>query len=101
MGGSDLAPPLADLADPHSDLSCRWDADHDMHVLHRLLDMVRPDFASATWTAFRRTAMDGFGGRAGGGRTRLTVNAVRFAESRLLWQLHAELAALTGDSRLS
>ena len=36
-----------------------WDEQHDRHVLHGLMRLVRPEFTQATWDAFRRLALDG------------------------------------------
>ena len=92
---------LAELADPGSGLSQAWDADHERHVLEGLLDLARPEFAESTWQAFRRAGFDGVPARQVAEELGLSVNAVLIAKSRVLRRLHAELAALTGDARLS
>src|SRR5205823_9698156 len=39
---------LDQLADPGSALSRIWDEEHDRHVLHRLLELIEPEFEPAT-----------------------------------------------------
>src|SRR3954465_3146859 len=48
---------LEELADPHAELSRLWDEQHDRHVLHGLMEVVRPEFTPATWQAFCRAAL--------------------------------------------
>src|SRR6185437_4205697 len=51
--------PLALLQDPNSELSRRWDEEHDQHVLRRLLELIEPMFEETTLAAFRRVVFDG------------------------------------------
>jgi RNA polymerase sigma-70 factor (ECF subfamily) len=81
---------LAEVEDPGSDLSRRWDAEHDRHVLHGLMELVREEFAPTTWEAFRRTALDGRATAVVAGELGLTPNAVRVARSRVLARLREE-----------
>src|SRR5438270_640353 len=57
-GRSDLVQMLAQLEDPHSDLSRRWDQEHDRHVVGRLLQRVETAFTPSTWRAFRRLVLE-------------------------------------------
>ena len=50
---------LEEISDPDAGLSRFWDEQHDRHVLHALMNLVRPEFTEATWQAFRRQALDG------------------------------------------
>jgi RNA polymerase sigma-70 factor (ECF subfamily) len=43
---------LDDLVDPHSGLSQFWDRQHDRHVLHSLLESVRPSLPSLPGSPF-------------------------------------------------
>jgi RNA polymerase sigma-70 factor (ECF subfamily) len=54
LGGSAEDSPLAQLDDPHSELSRQWDEEHDRHVLRRLLELAEPCFEPTTMAAFRR-----------------------------------------------
>jgi RNA polymerase sigma-70 factor (ECF subfamily) len=85
---------LDQLADPDSALSRCWDEQHDRHVLHGLLELVRPEFTEPTWRAFRRTALDGAPARAVAAELGTTVNAVLIAKSRILARLRQEAGCL-------
>jgi RNA polymerase sigma-70 factor, ECF subfamily len=90
-GGDNL---LAELEDPSSELNARWDADHDRHVLRGLLRLVEPEFTSATWTAFVRTALDGRPAAEVAAELGVTPNAVHVARSRVLARLRSEAAGI-------
>jgi RNA polymerase sigma-70 factor (ECF subfamily) len=75
-------------------LSQTWDAQHDRHVLHGLMKMVRPDFTEATWTAFRRIALEGASAAVVAQELDLSVNAVLIAKSRVLTRLRQEARGL-------
>jgi RNA polymerase sigma-70 factor (ECF subfamily) len=85
MVGADSV--LDQLADPVGGLSRLWDEQHDRHVLHGLMEQVRPEFTEPTWQAFRRTTLDGQPARAVAAELGLTVNAVLIAKSRVLARL--------------
>jgi RNA polymerase sigma-70 factor (ECF subfamily) len=85
---------LEALEDPHSDLSRRWDEEHDRHVLGRLLEAIRPDFAPATWQAFRRLVLDGRKAADVAAELGLSVNAVFIAKSRVQRRLRQEMRGL-------
>jgi RNA polymerase sigma-70 factor (ECF subfamily) len=86
-GSSDITRMLDQLEDPASDLSRRWDQEHDEFVLQRLLDLIEPDFRPATWRAFRRYAIDGASAETVAAELGLTVNAILIAKSRVLSHL--------------
>jgi RNA polymerase sigma factor (sigma-70 family) len=85
---------LAQLADPHSALSRRWDAEHDEHVLRRLFEVLEPEFSAHTWTAFRRLAIDGAPAAAVAAELGTTANAVLLAKSKILRRLREEASGL-------
>jgi RNA polymerase sigma-70 factor (ECF subfamily) len=85
---------LAQLSDPATGLSQLWNAQHDRHVLHGLMEQVRPEFTEPTWRAFRRTALDGVAARETATELGLTVNAVLIAKSRVLARLRQAAAGL-------
>ena len=64
-GPHDPSGPLCELEDSGSELSRRWDAEHDRHVVGRLLEIIKPEFTPATWQAFERSALAGSAGRRG------------------------------------
>ena len=78
---------LDQLEDPASDLTRRWEREHDEHVLQRLLELIEREFQPATWLAFRRQVVDGVPARTVAAELGMTVNAVLIAKSRVLSQL--------------
>jgi RNA polymerase sigma-70 factor, ECF subfamily len=93
-GRSTFQETLAQLADPDSELSRRWDLDHDRHVARQLLESLRDEFEPSTWQAFRRTALEGASAAEVAAELRLTTNAVFIARSRVLTRLRQEAAEL-------
>jgi RNA polymerase sigma-70 factor (ECF subfamily) len=85
---------LRQLEDPASELSGRWDREHDRHVVQRLLAAVRPGCEPATWKAFTLFALEGRSAAETAAETGLTENAVMLAKSRLLRRLRQEAAGL-------
>jgi RNA polymerase sigma-70 factor (ECF subfamily) len=94
VGAASFARMLEQLADPHSDLSQRWDREHDEHVVRRMVRLIQGDFEPATWEAFRRQALDGERAVAVAAALGLTVNAVLLARSRVLRRLRKEVEGL-------
>jgi len=93
-GSLDIQAMLDRLEDPASDLSRRWDQEHDRYVLHRLLDLIEPDFRPVTWRAFRRQVIDEATAETVAAEMGLTVNAVLIAKSRILSQLRRNATGL-------
>jgi RNA polymerase sigma-70 factor, ECF subfamily len=89
--GGDL---LEQISDPDARLSRLWDEQHDRHVLHALMELVRPEFTETTWQAFRRAAIDGAQARTVADELGLSVNAVLIAKSRVLTRLRQEASGL-------
>ncbi|MFT3878667.1 MAG: RNA polymerase sigma factor [Gemmatales bacterium] len=75
------------LADPHSELSHRWDQEHDAHVAEQLLAQMEQEFAPATWQAFRRQVVDGRPAKETAQEMGLSINAVLIAKSRIMKRL--------------
>jgi RNA polymerase sigma factor (sigma-70 family) len=90
----DLDSALDQLEDPASDLSRRWDREHDQFVLHRLLGLIEPEFRPATWQAFQRQVIDGASAEDVAAELGLTVNAVLIAKSRVLGHLRRNAEGL-------
>jgi RNA polymerase sigma-70 factor (ECF subfamily) len=89
-----VEPLLEQLQDPGSDLSRRWDREHDQHVLQALLVQIEPDFAATTRQAFRRL-LAGEQPRAVAAGLGLSVNAVLLARSRILKRLRQAAQDMT------
>lgn len=92
--GANLDHVLAELEDPHSAPSRLWDEEHDRHVLHRLLELIEPEFTPPTWEAFRRLVLQGQSAAAVAEALSLSVNAVLIAKSRVLRRLREEQRGL-------
>lgn len=78
---------LAQLEDPHSELSRLWDQEHQQHVVQRLLERVTPDFEPITLLAFRRVVLEGLTPAEAAAALGLSDNAVLLAKSRVLKRL--------------
>ena len=76
---------LADqLANDTSEISRQWDAEHDQHLIERLLEMVSGEFQEKSMKAFRRVVIESEDANAVAADLGLSVNAVRIAQSRIL-----------------
>ncbi|HEV3118237.1 MAG TPA: sigma-70 family RNA polymerase sigma factor [Gemmataceae bacterium] len=94
-GNSDVLQMLDQLEDPNSGLSRVWDEQHNQHVARRLMEMIQPQFAPATWKAFRRVVLDGQKPAVVAAEFGISVNAVLLAKSRVLRRLRQEMRGLT------
>jgi len=93
-GGSEFLGMLDQLEDPNSEISRRWDREHDLHVTRKLLERLESAFAPQTWKAFQRVALDGSPADEVAEELGMTVNAVFIAKSRVLSRLRQEAAGL-------
>jgi RNA polymerase sigma factor (sigma-70 family) len=93
-GAGDAEGHLERLEDPESDLSRRWDEEHDRHVIRRLLELIECEFEPTTWQAFRRLVLDGEPTAAVAAAVGITPNAARIAKSRVLGRLRREADGL-------
>lgn len=94
-GDSDFGSMLEQLADPHSDLTRRWNQEHDRHLAGQFLERIQPDFEATTWRAFSRVVLEGAPPRTVAAELGVSVNAVFIAKSRVLQRLRQELRGLT------
>ncbi|MBI5761486.1 MAG: sigma-70 family RNA polymerase sigma factor [Planctomycetales bacterium] len=93
-GNSDFLEVLEQLADPGSQLSQLWDQEHDKHVTHQLLELIRTQFEETTWQAFQRVALDGIPADEVARELGVTVNVVFISKSRVLSKLRQVGAGL-------
>jgi RNA polymerase sigma-70 factor (ECF subfamily) len=63
-------------------------------LLHRALEMIRPEYEERTWQAFWRLTVDGRSAAEVGEELGMAVNAVYQAKSRVLRRLRHEMAGL-------
>jgi RNA polymerase sigma-70 factor (ECF subfamily) len=94
LGGPLEESPLAQLADPTSELSRQWDREHDRYVLGRLMELIAPLFEPATLAAFRRVAIEEIVPARVAKELGLSLNAVLVAKSRVLSRLRQEAEGL-------
>lgn len=76
-----------EIPDDSDDLDGLWQAEHDRHVVQRLMELIRPEFAHSTWLAFRRTAIEGKAADDVARGLGISENAVVVARSRVLRRL--------------
>jgi RNA polymerase sigma-70 factor (ECF subfamily) len=92
--GDSSGPDLEQVEDRVDDLGRLWDQEHDHHVLRRLMELIQPEFAPATWQAFQALTLEGQPASAVAARLGLSVNAVWLAKSRVLRRLREESQGL-------
>lgn len=97
-GGSDFHQRLQELEDPNSELAQAWDAEHDRHVVQRLLELIEPQFEPTTLQAFRRVVMEGQKPALVAAELGISVNAVFLGKSKILRRLRQELDGLLPDA---
>jgi RNA polymerase sigma factor (sigma-70 family) len=93
-GGTDFGGYLARLEDPADELSREWDRQHNLYVMRRMLDRVRPDFEAKTWELFRRFVLEGQSADEVAAACGTTPNAVYIAKSRVIARLKQEAGGL-------
>ncbi|MCI0458202.1 MAG: sigma-70 family RNA polymerase sigma factor [Gemmataceae bacterium] len=64
------------------------------HLLHRALELIRPQFEERTWRAFWRLTVDGRPAAEVGQELGMAANAVHQARFRVLRRLREEMAGL-------
>jgi RNA polymerase sigma-70 factor (ECF subfamily) len=84
----------AERLEEDSELARRWDAEHDAHVLRRLLAAAEPEFSVKAWQAFRRTTLEERPAADVAAELDMTVNAVLLARSRILSFLREQARGL-------
>jgi RNA polymerase sigma-70 factor (ECF subfamily) len=75
-------------------LSRRWEAEHNVHVTHRLLELLEADFEPRTWQAFYKVALGGKSTAETAQELGMSPVAVRIAKSRVLTRFRQEIAGL-------
>ncbi len=70
------------------------EGEYRRHLVRRALELVRPDFAPATWTAFSRFVLDGCPAPEVARELGVSANAVYLARNRVLTRVREELAGL-------
>ena len=99
-GDSEFLQQLQQLEDPSSELTQAWDAEHDRHVVRRLLELIEPQFQPATLRAFRRVVMDGQKPADVAAELGISINAVFLCKSKILRRLRQELDGILDDETI-
>jgi RNA polymerase sigma-70 factor (ECF subfamily) len=85
---------IESLADPSNGLSKEWDREHGRHVLRRLQELVKSEFAPTTWRAFELRVIEERSSAEVAAVMGISRNAVDIAKSRVLARLRREAAGL-------
>jgi RNA polymerase sigma-70 factor (ECF subfamily) len=97
IGQEDAEQFLTRLEQADSDLAQRWDAEHDRHVVARLLELIRPEFTESTWQAFQGYVLEERPLTEVAAELGLTPNAVYIARTRVFRRLREEAAGLIDE----
>jgi RNA polymerase sigma-70 factor (ECF subfamily) len=89
-GGSEFLHVVEQFEDPNSSLSEQWNAEHDEHVLRRLLALMEAEFEPNTVQAFRRLVFDGARAAVVAAELNMSPAAVYGAKSRVLQRLRQQ-----------
>jgi RNA polymerase sigma-70 factor (ECF subfamily) len=82
---------LSGVAESTGELS---EADYRAHLVHRALELIRPDFTAETWAAFAGLMLEARPAAEVAAAAGLTPNAVYLARHRVLTRLREELGDL-------
>jgi len=85
---------LSQLEDPNSDLSLRWDKQHDEWVIQQVMEVVKPRVEPATWNAFHLQAVAKKPPQQVADELGMSLNSVFLAKSRVMKRLRLEAAGL-------
>ena len=84
---SQLEEHLKQLEDDGSQLSQRWDREHNLAIARKLLELIESRFTESTRLVFRRLVVDGADADTVAAETGLSLNAIFTAKSRVLREL--------------
>lgn len=93
-GGASILEQLHELEDVNSGASRMWDAEHDRHVLSKLLTLLRPRFQENTWQAFESQMLDGQPADVVAESLGMPIHSVYVAKSRVLNAMRTEAVGL-------
>jgi len=99
-GGSDAQRWLNQVADPELfDEDSQAEQAAEQGLIHRALDLIRPEFTERTWQAFWRTAVDEQPAVEVAQELGMSAGAVRVAKCRVLQRLREALGDPVDDTR--
>ena len=85
---------MEEIPDPASDPDTRWEQEHDQFLIRRALELMKPEFMSSTWQAFRRQVLEEAKPAEVAKELGLSVNAVVLAKFRVMKRLRQHLEGL-------
>lgn len=88
---------LEQMADPNSELSRRWDQEHDQQLVRRMLLSIQPEFNATTWQVFQMLVFEELPVQEVAQRLGITANAVYVAKARVMSRLREEVRGLVDE----
>lgn len=89
---------IEQLEDPSSELTQRWDLEHDAFVLKGLIQAIEFEFDSTTMEAFRRSAIHGESAADIAKQLDINVGKVYKSKFQVMTRLREEADGLVGNS---
>ena len=93
-GDSDFRMMLAELEDPHSEMTQRWNSQHDVHVLRQITAMIEQEFTEKSMQVFRRHVVQQVPAGDVANEFGLSIAGVYQVKSRILRRLRQEAEGL-------
>ncbi|HMO14787.1 MAG TPA: sigma-70 family RNA polymerase sigma factor [Pirellulaceae bacterium] len=78
---------LSEIASHPAELEQQWEAEHDQYLIHRLLEIIKPEFTETTWRSFLECVIKGRDVEDVAAELKLSTNAVAIARSRVMRRL--------------
>ena len=75
-------------------MSRRWEEEHNLHVIRRLLELLEADFEPRTWKASGKVTMEGKSTGEAAQELGMSPVAERIAKSRVLVRFRQEIDGL-------
>jgi RNA polymerase sigma-70 factor (ECF subfamily) len=94
VGGDSVFQMLDQLTDPNSTRTQEWNAEHDAHVVRRILALVETDFEPTTVRIFHRLVLDEARPADVAAELRMPIAAIYGAKSRVLQRIRQEAEGL-------
>ena len=86
-GDSGVMQWIDQLEDERSQMSRVWNREHDLHLTHKLLELIEPSFSENTRRAFRLLVLEQHSADEVAAELGMSLNAVFTAKSRVLREL--------------
>jgi len=93
-GDSDFQMMLAELEDPNSEMTQRWNEQHDVHVLQQITNSIASEFSEQSMQIFRRHVIQQVPAATVAEQFQLSVAGVYQVKSRVLRRLRDEAEGL-------